>query len=219
MRAREVRKFDMLRHVQRFLDEYAATLAAVNATAARKELDELVRAMGINETAQGVSKLNARGQTALQASLRRELVVQHMRPVARIAAAHLRDVPGFKALRPPRKNIKVALLIQDAVAMAEAARAHQQLFVENGCAVDFADALLAAADAVRASIDARAESITASVGAREGIRATGSRAHLILRLLDALVQRTLVDDPKTLAVWNAAKRIGKGKVVSPEVPG
>ena len=100
--------------------------------------------------------------------------------------------------------------------MAEAARAHQQVFVENGCAEDFADALLAAADAVRASIDARAGSITGRAGAREGIRATASRAHLVVQLLDALVQSALVDDPTTLAAWNSAKRIGKGKVVSTE---
>jgi hypothetical protein len=32
-------------------------------------------------------------------------------------------------------------------------------------------------------------------------------------LLDAQVKRALVDDPKALAAWKSAKRIGKGKVV------
>jgi hypothetical protein len=32
-------------------------------------------------------------------------------------------------------------------------------------------------------------------------------------LLDAQVKTALVDDPKALAMWKSAKRIGKGKVV------
>jgi hypothetical protein len=108
------------------------------------------------------------------------------------------------------------VLIQDAMAMAEAARAHEQVFVEYACPANFADALVAAAEAVRASIDARAESIMTRAAAREGISATASRAHLVLRVLDALVQVALAHDPKGLAAWRSAKRIGKGKVVSIE---
>jgi hypothetical protein len=136
-----------------------------------------------------------------------------MRPIATIAAAHLRDVPGFKALQLPRGSVKVAVLVQDATAMAEAARAYQPVFVENGRPEDFADALVAAAGAVRASVDSRANSITSKAGAREGIKTTATRAHLVLRLLDAQVKNALVDDPKALAAWKSAKRIGKGKVV------
>lgn len=213
MRVQQIRKFDMLRRVQQFLDEFAAKLAAVNATAARKELDLLVVEMGSDESAQATSTLNAKSQTAAQAVLRRDLVNHHMRPVATIAAAHLRDVPGFKALQLPQVGVKVAVLVQDATAMAEAARAYQQVFVENGRPQDFADALVAAATAVRVSIDARAKSITSKAVARDGLKAAATRAHLVIRLLDAQVRSALADDPKTLAGWKSAKRIGKGKVV------
>jgi len=213
MIAQEIRKFDMLRRVQQFLDEFAVKLFAENAAAARKELDQLVEEMGVSETAQATSTLNARSATAVLAVLRRALVIQHMRPVATIAAAHLRDVPSFKALRLPPKDVKMAVLVEDAIAMAEAARAYQQVFVENGCPEHFADALVAAAMAVRASIDTRAQYIASKAGARGGLKATASRAHLVLRLLDAQVQSALVDDPTTLATWKSAKRIGKGKVV------
>jgi membrane carboxypeptidase/penicillin-binding protein len=213
MRAQQIRKFDMLRHVQQFLDAFSATLGAVNATAARKELDKLVDEMFVNETLQATSTLNAKSQTAAQEVLRRDLVNHHMRPVATIAAAHLRDVPGFKALQLPRKDLKVAVLVQDATAMAEAARSYQQVFVENGRPENFADALVAAAGAVRASIDTRAKNISSKAGARDGLEATATRAHLVIRLLDAQVKSALVDDPKTLAAWKSVKRIGKGKVV------
>ena len=213
MRAQQIRKFDMLRRVQQFLDSFAAKLTVVNATAARKELDQLVLDMGANESAQAINRLNAKSQTATLAVLRRDLVNGHMRPIATIAAAHLRAVPGFKALQLPQGKVKVAVLLQDATAMAEAARAHQQVFVENGRPENFADALMAAAGAVRASIDSRAESRTTTAGAREGIKATAARAHLVLRLLDAQVKTAFADDPKALASWKSAKRIGKGKVV------
>jgi hypothetical protein len=211
--AQQIRKFDMLRRVQQFLDEFAVELFAVNAAAARKELDQLVEDMRVNETAQASNTLNAKSQTADQAVLRRDLVNQHMRPVATIAAAHLRDVPGFKALQVPKVGVKAAVLVQDATAMAEAARPYQQVFVGNGRPENFVDALLAAAEAVRASIDARAKSMTSKAAAREGLKATATRAHLVLRFLDAQVKAALVDDPKTLAAWKSAKRIGRGKVV------
>ena len=213
MKAQQIRKFDMLRRVQQFLDAFAAKLVAVNATAARKELDTLVQEMAANESAQATSTLNAKSQTAIQAVLRRDLVNNHMRLIATIAAAHLHDVPGFKALQLPSNDVKVALLVQDATAMAEAARAYQQVFVDNGRPADFADALLAAAAAVRASIDARAQSVASKAVARDGLKTTATRAHLIIRLLDAQVKSVLADDPKTLAGWKSAKRIGKGKVV------
>ena len=213
MKAQQIRKFDMLRRVQQFLDEFAVKLFAANAAAARKEFDQLVEEMGVNETAQASSTLNAKSQTADQAVLRRDLVNHHMRPVATIAAAHLRDVPGFKALQLPKVGVKVAVLVQDATAMAEAARAYQQVFVENGRPQDFADALGAAATAVRASIDARAKSIASKAAARAGLKATATRAHLVLRFLDAQVKSAAGDDPKILAAWKSAKRIGKGKVV------
>ena len=213
MYAHQIRKFDMLRRVQQFLDGSAAALGAVNATAARKELDALVAEMGVSESAQATSALNAKSHTAAQAALRRDLVNHHMRPIATIAAAHLRTVPGFKALQLPRRDVKVAVLVQDATAMAEAARANQAVFVKNGRSEHFADALLAAAAAVRASIDARGSYITSKAEARDGLKVTAARAHVILRLLDAQVRSALVDDPKALAGWNSAKRIGRGKVV------
>jgi len=213
MIAQQIRKFDMLRHVQQFLDAFAAELTVVNATAARTELDQLVKEMGASATMQAVSTLNAKGETAAQQALRWNLVKHHMRPVATIAAAHLRDVPSFAALRMPPKNARVDVVIEAATAMADAARANQQVFVENGRSEKFADELEAAAIAVRASIDTRAKSIRTRAGAGAGLKATASRAHLILRLLDAQVQSVLVDDPKTLAMWKSAKRIGRGKAV------
>jgi hypothetical protein len=213
MRAQHIRKFDMLRRVQQFLDDFAAQLGVVNGTAARREFDQLVEEMGVNESTQAISTLNAKSQTAVQTVLRRDLVNHYMRPVATIAAAHLRDVPGFKALQLPSKGVKVAVVLQEATAMAEAARPYQQVFVENGRPENFADELLAAAAAVRGSIDARAKYIASRAGARGGLKATSSRAHLVLRLLDAQVKSALEDDPKALAAWNSAKRIGKGRVV------
>jgi hypothetical protein len=217
MLAQEIRKFDMLRRVQQFLDnDTAAKLGALNASAARKEFDRVVAGMAANERTQATSTLNAKSETAVKSVLRRELVMHHMRPVATIAAAHLGDVPGFTALRLPPKGIRVAVLVEAAMAMADAARAHQAVFVANGLSADFADALVRAAAAVRASIDARAQSIMSRAGAREGLRATASRAYLVLRMLDTQVQSALVDDPKTLAEWKSAKRIGRGRVLRNE---
>ena len=213
MRAEQIRKFDMLRRVQQFLDEFAVQLFAASAAAARKALDQLVADMRANEAEQASNTLNAKSQTAAQAVLRVKLVKDHMRPVALIAAAHLRDVPEFKALQVPKVGVKAAVLVQDANAMAEAAKPYQDVFVGNGRPETFVDDLVAAAGAVRASIDARGKSIGAKAAARDGLKATATRAHSVLRFLDAQVKSAAADDPKILAAWNSAKRIGKGKVV------
>ena len=87
-------------------------LFAANAAAARKELDQLVEDMRLNETAQAGKTLDAKSQRAEQAVLRRNLVNNHMRP-------------GFKALQVPKVGVKAAVLVQDATAMAEAAKEYQ----------------------------------------------------------------------------------------------
>jgi hypothetical protein len=213
MIAQQIRKFDMLRRVQQFLDAFAAKLFGVNAPTARKALDQLVEDMRANEAEQASNTLNAKSQTAAQAVLRRELVQDHMRPVVLIAAAHLRDVPEFKAVQVPKLGAKAAVLVQDANALAEAAKPYQEVFVGNGRPETFIDDMVAAAAAVRASIDARAKSITSRAAARDGLKATATRAHAVLRFLDAQVKSAAASDPKILAAWNSAKRIGKGKVV------
>ncbi|MFL5612481.1 MAG: hypothetical protein ACJ796_02335 [Gemmatimonadaceae bacterium] len=213
MRVQQIRKFDMLRRVQQFLDDFAAKLFGATAAAARQALDQLVQDMRVNEAEQASNTLNAKSQTAAQAALRVKLVTDHMRPVALIAAAHLRDVPEFKALQVPKVKVKAAVLVQDANAMAEAAKPYQQVFVGNGRPETFVDDLVAAAGAVRASIDARGKSITKKAAARDGLKATATRAHAVLRFLDAQVKSAAADDPKLLAAWKSAKRIGQGKVV------
>ena len=213
MIAQQIRKFDMLRRVQKFLDEFAAKLFGAAAAAARQALDQLVEDMRANEAEQTSNTLNAKSQTAAQAVLRDKLVQDHMRPVALIAAAHLRDVPEFKALQVPKGKVKVAVLVQDANAMAEAAKPYQQVFVGNGCPETFVDDMVAAAAAVRESIDARGKSIATKAAARGGLKATATRAHAVLRFLDAQVKSAAGGDAKILAAWNSAKRIGKGKVV------
>jgi len=213
MKVQQIRKFDMLRRVQQFLDDFAATLFGATAPAARQALDQVVEDMRVNEAAQASNTLNAKSQTAAQAALCSKLVTDHMRPVALIAAAHLRDVPEFEALKVPNVDVKAAVLVQDANAMAEAAKPYQAVFVANGRPETFVDDLVAAAAAVRASIDARGKSIAAKAAARDGLTATATRAHAVLRFLDAQVKSAAANDPKILGAWKSAKRIGQGKVV------
>jgi hypothetical protein len=205
----------MLRRVQQFLDDSAVKLPGVNATAARKELDGIVQAMTGNELAQATSTLNAKRHTATLAELRRALYRYHMRPVATIAAAQLREMPDYKALVLPPQRVKDAVLVQAAMAMAEAAREYAEVFVDNGCPADFADALVAAAAALRPVIDARGKNIGGKAEARDGLKAAAGRAQAVVRLLDARVKTLLKDDPQALAGWRSVKRIGRGRVVTP----
>lgn len=47
-------------------------------------------------------------------------------------------------------------------------------------------------------------------------KATDARANVVVRLLDAQVKSVLADDPKALAGWKSAKRIGRGRTTPTE---
>jgi hypothetical protein len=217
MKSFQFRKYEMLRRVQHYLDDGAAALAGVNATAARKEFDAIVKDIGQNVTREAASGLGARSQTAKLKVLRRELWSHHLRRVATIAAAHLRQVPEFQALKMPGHKVKAPVVVQAAMAMAEAARAYAQVFVENGRTPDFADALVAAAEAMRVAVDARGESIGDKAAARNCIKVSGARASVVLQLLDAQVKSALADDPQALAKWKSVRKIGNARVGSAAV--
>jgi hypothetical protein len=69
--------------------------------------------------------------------LRNALKLNHLRPVATVAAAHLRQVPDFAALKMPPKNATSRGLIAWAAAMKTAASTYADAFVGAGLPSDF----------------------------------------------------------------------------------
>src|SRR5437870_5575303 len=77
------------------------------------------------------------GETARQRALRLALRRNDMSPIAELAKFKLRDVPEFAALMLPPAGAPSQTTIQAAYAMADAASAHAQTFIDNGLPATF----------------------------------------------------------------------------------
>src|SRR5215471_5669668 len=118
---------ETLRQVQVFLDNNAAVVGPTIASS-RKSLDDVVAQLSAHATVQESGNIASRGETARQRVLRSSLRRDHMRPIAEVAKQKLRDVPEFGALTMPSVNASSARLVARALAMADAAQKHEQVF-------------------------------------------------------------------------------------------
>lgn len=200
--------YDMLCRVQQFVTDHAAALGQITQSSARRQLDALVLAMSNSAEVAVTSRMMAKGESANTHALRRELRMNHMRQIAAIARAELREVPQFEALRWPSDNESTPRLVLRARAMAAVAREHAEVFLEHQLPVNFAEQLLAAADALDASVQERSADLRDAAGAYGLLAASRSRAPHVVRVLNAQVEKALAGDAALLDQWRFAKRVG-----------
>ena len=217
MQSRQGQLIDTARHVQAFLDENAAIIGPTIA-ASRSNLDDAVAQLNAMAVTQSGSKIQSKGATARQKSLRRTLRTIFMKPVADVAKLKLGDVPEMSALVMPPKQLGSTQLVAAAHGMADAAQIHQPVFTEVGLPDDFITALRGAADAVTASLDTRQVQVGLRTGATVGIQQQEKRVRSLFKLINALVVPKLGNDVVLLAKWKATKAIAPSfvnQVVAP----
>lgn len=196
-----------LLNVQAFLADHAERLPDVVRAGTRRKLDALVAEVGRMAVEQERSRIVERGLTKRIHVLRRELLRDHMTPIARIASAELIETPAVEPLRLPRVRITSQRLAAAARGMAEAATRHAGVFVNAGLSPDFVRELEAAAEALLGALNDRAQRRGGRRGATDGLRAGLSAGRRLVHVLDALVQRALREDETLLAHWNNVKRV------------
>jgi hypothetical protein len=213
-----------LRAIQGFLDDNKDVVAPVNDSGTRKSLDTLVQQLTTQAVDQDAGRVRSRGETSLQASLRKTLREVHMKQIATIARARLRDVPEMSSFVLPRPSTSSLRLVAMAGGMADAATKHAAVFIERGLAQDFIAQLTTAADALNQSLDVRAKNRGRAGGATTALSALATEAGGVIRELDVLVAPKLVRDDRLLGEWRTAKRIhhkpgrATGGDASPEKP-
>jgi hypothetical protein len=145
-----------------------------------------------------------------------------MTPIAELAKYKLRDVPEFAALMLPPTNVTTQSAVAAAYAMADAASAHAQTFIDNGLAATFVDDIRTAAAAVSASIVDRGKQQGRRTGATAGLAAGEKRGRAFLRVLSALVVAHIANDAALMAEWMAARVVrrkpGPAAGSQPSVP-
>ena len=138
----------------------------------------------------------------------RDLRRMHLKPIAQIAKATLKDQPGIDvALRLPAATIPLTRLVADALAIREAAAQYDPVFVANGRPADFLQRLDDAIARLTQSSLGRARMLGTKVGARAGIAQELQRGRKAVTLLDAIVTTSFADDREVLAKWRLAKRV------------
>jgi hypothetical protein len=207
MEAYQANLLQSLRAVEEFLASNADRLEGVVNTGARQRLTEVLAELDAHVADQAGSTLVSQGSTQRNRALRRALVRDHMAPIARMARAQLPPVPEQDGLCTPRPNWPLERLHAAAHGMAVATAPHRAEFVKAGLSADFVEALTDAADAMVQSVSDRSQSRGKVSGATKGLRTALASGRRLVAVLDALMARTLVDDPALLASWKSVKRV------------
>ncbi|MGH7617735.1 MAG: hypothetical protein ACREPM_10935 [Gemmatimonadaceae bacterium] len=194
--------------VQRFLDANGDALGSINQSGSRQVLDDVVTTLGSHAVSQTSSKRIGAAQVAKERVLRNALKLNQMRPIATVAAAQLRQVPEFTALKMPPANSTSRALIAWAGAMSEAATAYDKTFITAGLAADFITRLHDAANALSDAIANRGATKSTQSGATAGLSAETARGRQAMKVLDSIVEPQIAGNIALLAQWKAAKRIG-----------
>jgi len=194
--------------VQRFLDANGALLGSVNQSGYRAILDDVVTTLSAHAVTQTTSKRMSAAVVAKERVLRNALKLNHMRPIAAVAAAQLRQVPEFLALKMPPLNSSSRALVAWAGAMTNAASAYTKTFVDAGLPADFLGQLQTASDALNGALTSRGATKAAQRGASAGLDAEASRGRQAVKVLDSLVEPLIAGDVALLSEWKSARRFG-----------
>lgn len=153
------------------------------------------------------------------ANVRRTEVREAMRPIVQVGRALRGTVFGISAIsKMPAPNADNEHLAKAAFSMAENAAIYKTTLIEHGLQPDCIETLRTAAEALKASVDARGLARSAVVGASKGIRADISQGVKLVSLIDAGLQPLLRNNASKLASWRNAKRVTAKGVVGAIVP-
>ena len=212
MQSQHVHVLDTFVRVQRFLDDKAQIVVKANRSSYRMMLDDVVMKLSEHAVTQTGARRASRGYTAKERVVRNALKINHMRPIAAVTEAMLRDVPEFNALKMPPQYISSRALIAWAGAMGDAVSRYQATFVAAGFDSDFIAQLRRAAEQLSETIADRGETRSAQAGATAGLSAECTRGRQAVRVLDALVEPQLGGNVGLLAEWKACKQFGGRRV-------
>ena len=130
-----------------------------------------------------------------------------MAPIAKVARALRGTVPGIGVLSLPRGNVQTAAVITAATAMAQKGEIYKDVLVESGLPADFVAQLMAAAAALKASLDGRGLARASRVAATRGVGSELALGRRVVAILDAVVTRQIRSEPAKVAEWEQLKRV------------
>ena len=215
MRSRQNAVQAALLSAQRFLIENAAELArAVDLTAARKRLDDVIASFSTHAVDQDANNRSAKGETEKQKQLREKLRTEQMEPIAEIARRNLRTTPEFKAHQMPNRSAVGGAFIASAQALLNAASIHKDTLTERGLTPDSLDQFQTSLTKLQQSVSDRSKNRTERKGATKGLEFEEQEGKSVLKVLNAIVTRALNGNAALLSTWQGARRIQRRSAAS-----
>jgi hypothetical protein len=196
--------------------EYVAGNAALGHQL--ETLTGIVRRLSDHVTAQDTQRAQSLLISKDEVEQRREVLTYQMAPIAKVARALRGTVPGIGVLSLPRGNVQTAEVITAATAMAQKGEIYKDVLVESGLPADFVAQLMAAAAALKASLDGRGLARASRVAATRGVGSELALGRRVVAILDAVVTRQIRSQPAKVAEWEQLKRVTvKGTAVRAQV--
>jgi len=197
----------MLVRARLFLNTHPEVVGAVAHSTTRQLLDASIESIQQAAADQAGCTVRHRAATRTRRALLRAVLVEHMRPISRIARQELGEVRDSAVFWMPSR--KACCVVDEvcaaAMRMAGAAEAFEAAFIDAGLPLDFIEQLRRAAKA------AATAHVDQGVERADGMRATARIADSIrvgveaVRVLDVLLAPGM--GPSELATWRGVIRL------------
>jgi hypothetical protein len=207
MKYRQQADTDAFGRVQKFLDGNPDQFAAINASADRATLDDVVNQIQAQGLAQWLGRTGAKAQTFKLRAMCVSLRLNQMTPICTLARVRIPGVPAATALTVPDCRASVPKLVATAAAMANTVEPYLQTLVSAGLQPNCIDQLRASIDAINAALTERSSNRLQWIAATAGIKAQIARGRQALMVLDAVVVSQCQGNANLLASWRQAKRV------------
>jgi hypothetical protein len=201
---------DMAHRVQGFLDAQGAAIGVAVPADLRARLDGAVTQLVASQTEQGISAGAAKTATAI----RKDVKTRLLRPIARVAKSALKNAPDIAALIMPSGSMANGTFVSKLNSLADAATAHEKVFVDHMLPADFIAQLKAASAQLTASVESRARSIARRRAATASMIAAEKVIKDSVSVLNHVLTPLLKPNAALLADWVASKRVQQ-TVVNP----
>ena len=207
MKRPETDAYRCFRRVQEFLAAHPFADAPANLGRQASELDAVVSQLSQDALDQEAGHRLTKAETKHQKGLRAALWDRQMLPIARVAREVFGKSGVDKALTMPKKAVKHEAVINAARAMAEAAAQQSAVFVEHGLSNDFVAQLNQAANDLDTALKSRDTTRRRRLTATAGVAQQLKRGRRAVRLLNAILQPRLAQDPELLSAWESVRRV------------
>jgi hypothetical protein len=207
MNLKAIQQYEMLARVSAFGERHAERFPP--GTMGRRLFATVVKCVeDVAREAAAARRGQARGATAPNMEAWKALRVQ-VEAVRRTARALALDEPGFdQKFRLPRGN-NAAHLLTASRSFAQLATDRASDFAAHGLSAAFLDDLALCIDRFEKALRDRSASRSARVGANASLKASIEAGLRAVRRLDAVVPNVLGDNPKAIAAWRTARRVGR----------